>query len=47
MPELSVNFEESVSCAQGNFEEKNKVLEASYLLLITGLLLMHVIILYN
>jgi len=42
---MSVNFEDTVSCAQGNFEEKNMVLEASYFLLITGLLLMHVIIL--
>lgn len=43
MPEMSVNFEDIVSCAQGNFEEK----KASYFLLITGLLLMHVIILHN
>jgi hypothetical protein len=47
VPESSVNFEDIVSSAQGNFDEKNKVLEASYFLLITELLLMHVTVLYN
>jgi len=29
MPKLFINFEEILSCASGNFEEKHKVFEPS------------------
>ena len=32
MPKLSVNFEEILSCVDGNFEEENKVLESSIII---------------
>jgi len=48
VPKFSMNFEEILSCAFGDFEEQNKVFEHSILLLlfliIVLLLIMHVII---
>jgi len=33
MPKLSIYFEEIFSCALGNFEEQNKVLEPSIIII--------------
>ena len=51
VPKFSINFEEILSCAHGNFEEKNKVLEPSIIIInyciiiiILLLLLLHIII---
>ena len=33
MPKLSINFEEIISHAPGNFEEQNKVLEPSIIII--------------
>jgi len=38
LPKLSINFEEILSRAHGNFKEQNKVLESSLIVIITALL---------
>ena len=48
-PKLSINFEESVSRANGNFEEQNMILEPSIILIscIIIIMIMIIIIIIN
>ena len=49
MPELSVNFEEILSSSYGNFEEQNKVLEPSVIIINLFVIIInaYLIILHN
>ena len=43
MPKFSINFEEILSCAHGNFEEQNRVFKHSIIIINYCIILMHII----